>query len=287
MSAVLLETSGLGYRYRPDRWALQEIDLCITAGERVAVLGANGAGKSTLLLALAGALPLTEGQLCWEGQRIKSRSFLRDKVGLLLQDPEDQLFAPTVEQDVAFGLLQRGLPGEVAACALDRLHIAHLAKRPVQQLSLGEKKRVALAGLIVLRPALLLLDEPSSGLDHDGTQALFKVLSDLQTDGTAVVLSTHDANLAAQWTRRVVVLDSGRIAGDGAAEGILSNRAILERARLAPPLTYVAALALRELHPPSAEWTLPATPLELVDFVRRIREATTGTSLPADDVGKQ
>ncbi len=275
MSTALLEATGLGYRYSPDRWALRDISLGISPGERVAVLGANGAGKSTLLLALAGALPLTEGQLQWEGQPGKSRSFLRDKVGLLLQDAEDQLFAPTVEQDVAFGLLQRGLPGGIAGSALDRLHIAHLAKRPVQQLSLGEKKRVALAGLIVLRPALLLLDEPSSGLDHDGTRALFDVLSELQADGTAVVLSTHDANLAAQWTKRVVVLERGRIAGDGAREDILSDRTILERARLAPPLIYVAALALRELYPPSAEWPLPATPLELVEFVRRIRRAAT------------
>jgi cobalt/nickel transport system ATP-binding protein len=220
MSATLLETNGLGYRYLADRWALRDINLHLGAGERVAVLGANGAGKSTLLLALAGVLPLTEGQLCWEGQHVKdgkSRSFLRDKVGLLLQDPEDQLFAPTVEQDVAFGLIQRGIPEDIASdraqSALDRLRIPHLAKRPVQQLSLGEKKRVALAGLIVLRPALLLLDEPSSGLDHDGTQALFKVLGELQTDGTAVALSTHDANLAVQWTTRVVVLDSGRKIG--------------------------------------------------------------------------
>lgn len=283
MSGALLETCGLGYRYLPDRWALQDVNLHLGLGERVAVLGANGAGKSTLLLALAGVLSLTEGQLRWEGQPVKdgkSRSFLRDKVGLLLQDPEDQLFAPTVEQDVAFGLLQRGLPDSIALdraqSALDRLRIRHLAKRPVQQLSLGEKKRVALAGLIVLRPALLLLDEPSSGLDHDGTRALFEVLSELQTDGTAVVLSTHDADLAAQWTPRVVVLDSGQIEGDGTREDILSNRAILERARVAPPLTYVAALALRELYPPSVEWTLPATPLELVEFVRRIRKQTEG-----------
>lgn len=280
MTAVLMEAHGVGYRYPQGRWALRDVSLRVRAGDRLAALGANGAGKSTLLLALAGVLPPAEGRLCWEGRPVhdgSSRALLRDKVGLLLQDPEDQLFAPTVEQDVAFGLVQRGASDRAALdrarSVLDRLHIERLAGRPVQQLSLGEKKRVALAGLLALRPALLLLDEPTSGLDREGTEALLEVLDDLQAGGAAVVLTTHDTNLAAQWATDVAVLHGGRITAQGGGQRILSDRTLLDGAGLALPLTYAAALALRELHPPSAEWKLPATPSELERFVRRIAQS--------------
>lgn len=278
--SLLVETRSLGYQYLPGTWALRDINLRIGAGDRLAVLGANGVGKSTLLLALAGMLHLTEGQLIWEGEPVrtrKSRSCLRDKIGLLLQDPEDQLFAPTVEQDVAFGLVQRGMPIHTALdrahSVLDCLRISHLAGRLVHQLSCGEKKRVALAGLAALGPALLLLDEPSAGLDHDGTCALLEVLRNLQAGGAAVVLTTHDADLAAQWASTVAILDAGRVTTQGGNQRILSDRKLLDSARLVPPSTYVAAMALRELYPPSAEWNLPATLSELDRFVRRISQS--------------
>lgn len=294
MSTVLLEASGLAYRYPAGNWALIGVTLCIEAGDRLAVLGANGAGKSTLLLALAGLLPLGRGQLLWRGrlvQTAKSRSALRDQIGLLLQDPEDQLFAPTVEQDVAFGLVQRGASDgsalEQAHSVLRRLRISHLARRPVRQLSLGEKKRVALAGLLALRPALLLLDEPTAGLDCQGTQTLLPALDGLQADGVAVVLTTHDTNLAAQWATRVAILEGGRITAQGDKQRILPGRAVLEGAHLAPPLVYAAAAGLRELYPPSEAWPLPATLAELEQFIRRIahsqRERTSGSqSSPCD-----
>jgi len=287
----LLETQGLGYQYIPGAWALRDINLRIHAGDRLAVLGANGAGKSTLLLALAGMLHLTEGQLICEGRPVRSRqsrSYLRDKIGLLLQNPEDQLFAPTVEQDVAFGLLQRGVPNHTALdrsrAVLDRLRISHLAGRQVHQLSLGEKKRVALAGLAAVGPSLLLLDEPSAGLDHDGRCALLEVLRSLQAGGAAVVLTTHDADLAAQWASTVAILDAGRVTAQGGNQRILSDHGLLDSARLVPPSTYVAAMALRELYPPSAEWKLPATLSELDQFVRRIAQSRPShTPQPRDE----
>jgi len=280
MSAALMEARRLGYRFPAGRWALRGIDLRIRAGDRLALLGANGAGKSTLLLALAGVLPLSEGRLLWEAEAVetgKSRCRLRDRVGVLLQDPEDQLFAPTVEQDVAFGLAQRGMPDAVALdrarFVLDSLLIRRLAERPIHHLSLGEKKRVALAGLIALRPALLLLDEPTAGLDQEGTRALLDVLGRLQAEGAAVVLTTHDAGLAAQWANHVAILDAGRITARGDTQSILADRAALAGARLTPPATYVAAMALRELYPPAAKWPLPATPEALERFIGRIAQA--------------
>jgi cobalt/nickel transport system ATP-binding protein len=280
MSAVLMEARGLGYHYEGSHWALRNVCLRICASDRLAVLGANGAGKSTLLLALAGLLPLAEGQLFWEGQPVqtgKSRTLLRDKVGLLLQDPEDQLFAPTVEQDVAFGLAQRGTPESIALeharSVLDDLLISHLASRPVHKLSLGEKKRVALAGLLAVHPKLLLLDEPTAGLDHEGTRSLLEALERLHAGGAAVVLTTHDSHLAAQWASRVAILDGGQIAAEGGKERILLDRAVLDKARLTPPLPYVAATLLQKLYPPSTAWPLPATALELEQFILRIAQS--------------
>jgi cobalt/nickel transport system ATP-binding protein len=280
MNAVLMEASGIGYRYAGGHWALRGVGLRIGVGDCLAVLGANGAGKSTLLLALAGMLPLAEGQLSWKGEPVqtrKSRSLLRDKVGLLLQDPEDQLFAPTVEQDVAFGLVQRGTPDNVALeharSVLDDLLISHLAGRPVHQLSLGEKKRVALAGLLAVHPSLLLLDEPTAGLDYEGTQSLLEALDRLHAGGVAVVLTTHDSHLAAQWASRVAILQGGQIAAEGSTQRILSDRAVLKRARLSPPLPYVAATTLQDLYPHSQAWALPATALELEQFILRIAQS--------------
>lgn len=240
--APLLEAADLGCRYQRDAWALRHVSLRIDRGDRMAVLGSNGAGKSTLLLALGGAVMPAEGELRWEGHALThgdTRALLRDKVGLLLQDPEDQIFAPTVEQDVAFGLVQREVPELVVAkhvaWALDRLGLTNLTRRPVRQLSLGEKKRLALAGLIVLRPALLLLDEPTSGLDYRGATALLDVLGELQRDGAAVLLSTHDTNLAATWASRVVVLHGGAVVASGTNNEILTDQELLDRAGLPRP----------------------------------------------------
>ena len=169
MTPPVLETHGLSFAYAPGHWAVRNIDLQVTPGSHMALLGANGAGKSTLLLLLSGTLHLCQGEIAIEGRSVgHSREGMRHwrkRVGLLLQDPEDQLLAPTVEQDVAFAPLQAGATEEQARAAvqqaLQALDIEHLATRPVYELSLGEKKRVALAGLIVERPAVLLLDEPT------------------------------------------------------------------------------------------------------------------------------
>jgi len=280
MSTLLMEANAISYGYTRGQWALRNVDLRINAGDRLAVLGANGAGKSTLLLVLAGMLPLAEGQLFWKGEPVQtgmSRSLLRDKVGLLLQDPEDQLFAPTVEQDVAFGLTQRGTPDSIAVeharSVLDDLLISHLASRPIHQLSLGEKKRVALAGLLAVNPSLLLLDEPTAGLDCEGTRSLLEALGRLHAGGVAVVLTTHDSHLAAQWASQVAILQGGQIVAVGSTQRILSDRAVLDRARLSPPLPYVAATTLQDLYPPSKAWALPATALELEQFILRIAQS--------------
>jgi cobalt/nickel transport system ATP-binding protein len=228
------------------------VDLEAPAGARIALLGANGAGKSTLLLLLSGAEHVCHGEVFLRGSRAeRSREGLRRwrrEVGLLLQDPEDQLLAPTVEQDVAFGPLQDGVEEPAARKLVERalaaMAIPHLATRPVHELSLGEKKRVALAGLLVQAPAVLLLDEPTAGLDPEGMRALRETLDSLAQAGTAIILATHDVDFAYEWASEVCVLFQGGILARGEPAEILADRDMLTHASLEPPLLLEAALAI-------------------------------------------
>jgi cobalt/nickel transport system ATP-binding protein len=283
MTRPLLEAEAIECGYAADEPVLKGISLSITAGERVALLGSNGAGKSTLLLLLAGLLPVRNGVLRLDGDAVKGRDGmrrLRRACGLLLQDPDDQIFASTVEQDVAFGLVQRDVPEQTAFAAageaLSRLGIGNLAGRQVRSLSLGQRKRLVLAGLVVLKPALLLLDEPTAGLDHSAIEALAGVLDDLQRDGTTVLLATHDTDFAARWASRAIVLDDGRLAGEGPVGDVLSDPAILARSGLPIPTTYAAALALIDVYPRCRQRPLPRTIEELRQFIERLRTATDG-----------
>lgn len=216
------------------------------------MLGANGAGKSTLLLLLSGAEHVCHGDIILNGEKAgRTREGLRRwrrEAGLLLQDPEDQLLAPTVEQDVAFGPLQAGAEESharsITGQALARMSISHLATRPVHELSLGEKKRVALAGLLAQAPSVLLLDEPTAGLDPEGVRALRETLDTLAAAGTAVILATHDVDFAYEWASEVCVLFQGSILAQGEPSQILADREMLTHASLELPLLLEAALAI-------------------------------------------
>ena len=248
----VLATRGLSYAYAPGQWAVRNVDLSVTAGARIALLGANGAGKSTLLLLLSGAEHACHGDVFLHGEQAEhTREGLRrwrQQAGLLLQDPEDQLLAPTVEQDVAFGPLQAGAEESqarrLAEQALAEMAISHLATRPVHELSLGEKKRVALAGLLVQAPSVLLLDEPTAGLDPEGVRALRETLDTLGAAGAAIVLATHDVDFAYEWASEVCVLFQGSILAQGEPARILADREMLTHASLEPPLLLEAALAI-------------------------------------------
>ncbi len=163
-----------------------------------------------------------------------------------------------------------------ARSVLAGLRIPHLAGRLVHHLSLGEKKRVALAGLLALQPRLLLLDEPTAGLDCEGTRSLLDALGRLQASGVAVVLATHDTNLAAQWADSVAILEDGRLTAQGVKQDILSNASVLNGARLPPPLTYAAAAALQEHFPDAKGEALPGTLFELERFIHRLADAGAG-----------
>ncbi len=235
----ILEARGLCFAYGAP--VLDGVDLALHAGRRVAVLGPNGGGKTTLFRLLAGALPPAAGEVLLDGAPVvrtrRGLTALRTQVQLVLQDPDDQLFSASVGQDVSFGPVNMGLPAaEVRARvdgALAALGVTDLADRPTHLLSFGQKKRVAIAGAVAMAPRLLVLDEPTAGLDPAGVEELLGTLAALHAAGTTPVLSTHDVDLAQRWADEVAVVAGGRVV-TGDASAVLGDAALLRSARLGP-----------------------------------------------------
>ncbi len=275
----ILEARNVSFAYGPAKWAIRELSFSLPAPERVALLGSNGVGKSTLMLMLNGTLRPQEGELLVLGQPIDySRSGLhklRREVGMVLQDPDDQLFGATVEQDVAFGPLNNGIGSKEARALVDEtlndLGITYLSERPIHELSLGEKKRVAIAGVLVLRPRIILLDEPTAGLDFAGICAMLALLKKLHQQGTTLVISTHDTDLAYEWANEAWVLGDGRLAAQGPIGEVMKDRATLHKAHLKIPWVMDVGLAIRETYPNLGGQAMPTTQDELIQLIQQIR----------------
>lgn len=240
--APVLAARGLvaGYPGRPP--VLDGADIALRAGRRTVLLGANGSGKTTLLRCLSGAHRPAGGAVAYEGGPLRhDRAGLRAhraRVQLVLQDPDDQLFSADVRQDVSFGPMNLGLPpDEVAARvaeALELLGATHLAERATHHLSYGERKRVATAGAVAMRPAVLLLDEPSAGLDPAGAAGMLAALSRCEAQGTTVAFATHDVDLALAWADDAALVVDGRVESGPVAD-LLDRGDLVERAGLARP----------------------------------------------------
>jgi cobalt transport protein ATP-binding subunit len=236
MTAV--QVAGLRYTYPDGTVALAGVDLAIDPGERVAVLGPNGAGKTTLMLHLNGLLTPDSGHVSIEGLVVgpDTVTAVRQQVGLVFQDPDDQLFMPTVSDDVAFGPATTGLPSDIVAervdAALAAVGMQDVAGRPPHHLSLGQRRRVAIATVLSMDPALLVLDEPSSNLDPASRREVAEVLLGLQR---TTIMVTHDLSYALQLCPRSVILSGGRIVADGATGDLLADADLLGRHRLELP----------------------------------------------------
>ena len=235
---VALALHNLTYTYPDGTPALDDVSLFIAHGERVALVGPNGAGKSTLMLHLNGLLTPTAGRVTVAGQDVTPQSApqIRAKVGLVFQNPDDQLFNPKVFDDVAFGPLHMGLPdAEVrqrTTEALAAVGMADHAERLSHHLSLGEKKRVAIASVLSMSPAILVMDEPTAGLDPRTRRRLIELLATLPT---TLLVATHDMPFVAELFPRTVILDRGQVVADGLTAQLLSDTALLARHGLEPP----------------------------------------------------
>lgn len=218
---ALLEVEDLYFRYHDGTPALNGISLSIDRGEKVAILGPNGAGKSTLLLHFNGIYLAQQGKVRVAGEEITrdNETRLREKVGMVFQDPDDQVFSPTVWDDVAFGPLNQGLDRkeieERVFQALQAVDMWDLRSRAPHHLSYGQKKRVAIAGVIAMNPEVIVLDEPTAFLDPAGQESLMEILAELYQRGKTIIIATHDVDMAAEWADKVIILKGGKILAQG------------------------------------------------------------------------
>ncbi|MBX7454057.1 energy-coupling factor ABC transporter ATP-binding protein [Mycolicibacterium sp. 3033] len=244
MSAPAVRVTGLHYSYPDGHMALDGIDLDVEPGERVALLGPNGAGKTTLMLHLNGVLTASAGAV-EIGGTVLARNTLRDirrRVGLVFQDPDDQLFMPTLAQDVAFGPANFGIEGDAlqqrVRRALETVSMSQLADRSPAHMSGGQRRRAALATVLACEPEVLVLDEPSANLDPVARRELAETLTGL--DATMLIV-THDLPYAAQLCDRAIIMDHGVIVADGAVAEVLSDAELLAEHRLELPWGFVVA----------------------------------------------
>lgn len=241
MSEKSLEISGLAYAYPDGNQALYGVNLSINQGERVALLGPNGAGKTTLVLHLNGIIPTMQGQVRVAGELVDSKSAesiksIRHKVGIVFQDPDDQLFMPTVGQDVAFGPYNAGLRGleleKAVKEALELVGMSEFIDRPPHHLSFGQRRRVAVATVLAMKPEILVLDEPSSNLDPAARRELAEIITSLDV---TLLMVTHDLPFAYELCQRAVILSAGVVAADDEISSVLANKQLLNAHRLELP----------------------------------------------------
>jgi cobalt/nickel transport system ATP-binding protein len=243
MAETILEVKDLHYNYPDGTQAIKGIDFKVEEGQMISILGPNGAGKSTFFLHFNGIIEPTSGEIIIEGKKLeydkKSLLEARAKVGVVFQNPDDQLFAPTVFEDVAFGPMNMGLSEDEVKQrveeALEKVGMAEYSHKAPHHLSGGQKKRVAIAGILAMKPKVMVLDEPTSGLDPNGASAIMQLLYDLNAEGMTIIVSTHDVDLVPMYSDNINVLRKGKILKQGSCREVFSDEQVIEDADLRLP----------------------------------------------------
>lgn len=250
----MLEARNISYSYDNDSQALKNVSLKIDDGEMVAILGKNGAGKSTLFLHFNGIYEPDGGEILIDGEKLKynKKALLkcRQKVGIVFQNPDNQIFAPSVEEDVAFGPLNLKLPMDEVQHrveeALKRVGMEGFEKKAPHHLSGGQKKRIAIAGILAMKPEIMILDEPTAGLDPDGVEKVLNIMNQLNKEGMTLIISSHDIDMISKYADKIFILYNGEIIESGNKNQIFSNRELLKKAHLRTPLTTEILYNLKE-----------------------------------------
>jgi cobalt/nickel transport system ATP-binding protein len=240
---AVLSTENLGFTYPDGTEAIKNINISIEKGEKVAIIGSNGAGKSTLFSHFNGLNEPTEGLIKIDGKPIvykkKELMKVRQKVGFVFQKPDDQLFAPSVIEDVAFGPMNLGLSLEEVdkrvKKSLELVGMSGFESKPPHHLSGGQQKRVSIAGVIAMCPEIMILDEPTAGLDPQGVEQVLKILNDLNKRGMSIIISSHDVEMITEFADKIFVLHHGEIINQGTTEEVFANHKLLIEAHLKPP----------------------------------------------------
>jgi len=272
----IIETRNLTHIYRGKITALDSINFIAKPGERIAIIGANGAGKSTLFKHFNGILKPTSGEILIKGKPISNDNIIevRKTVGLVFQDPDDQIFAPTVKQDVAFGPMNLGLgPEEIekrVSESLETVRLTGFEERAPHHLSTGEKKKVAIAGILAMKPEVLVLDEPTAGLDPGGAMRLIKLINGMNRYlGITTIVSTHEVDIVPMLADRVCIMSMGKIIGDGTPLEIFSSPELIKKTHLRLPMVAQLMEMLQEEGVPvGVKFTLEEARDELLRIVK-------------------
>ena len=254
MTNIQLSTENLSFTYPDGTRALKNINIEIEKGEKVAIIGPNGAGKSTLFSHFNGLTEPTSGCVKIEGNPISFEKDellkVRQKVGIVFQDPNDQLFAPTVKEDIAFGPMNLGLSyDEVEKRVEDALKMVGMENyedKTPHHLSGGQQKRIAIAGIIAMKPELMILDEPTAGLDPDGVEKVLNIMNQLNEEGMTLIISSHDIDMISKYADKIFVLYNGEIIESGNKNKIFSDMELLKKAHLRTPITTEILYNLKE-----------------------------------------
>ncbi len=239
----IIKTNDITYNYPDGTEALKNVNFKAEEGKIVALLGPNGAGKSTLFLHFNGILRPSSGSILIDDEEInyhkKDLMKVRQKVGIVFQNPDDQLFAPTVIEDVAFGPMNLGLPREEVEKRVDeslkRVGMEEYKKKAPHHLSGGQKKRVAIAGILAMKPKIMVLDEPTSGLDPKGASQILRLLYDLNKEGMTIIISTHDVDLVPLYAYTVYIISEGKIIKKGSPKEVFEDIKTIRDANLRLP----------------------------------------------------
>ena len=244
-SDIILQAEDLHFSYDEDlrENALNGLSLEIRRGQKVAVMGSNGSGKSTFFLCCNGILRPTSGKLYFDGEEVqydrKSLLKLRSQVGIVFQDPDNQLFSASVFQEISFGILNLGVSLEQARKEVEEiiayLEITPFRDKPSHALSGGQKKQVSIADILVMHPQLIILDEPAAALDPKHTAMVKKIVDRLTQDGITVLMATHDVSYAYEWADQVLLFHQGRLLGHGAPETVFRQTDLLHTTNLEQP----------------------------------------------------